>query len=77
MPHGVIIGPDGTPWITDGGLNAIVCVDPLTEEVRVYPLGNDNFLHLSHIHYPQNIEKYQGRRLNYPSLLPSDPHFVI
>ena len=27
-PHGVIIGPDGAPWITDGGLNAIVRVDP-------------------------------------------------
>ena len=26
-PHGVIIGPDGGPWITDGGLNAIVHVD--------------------------------------------------
>ena len=23
-PHGVIAGPDGAPWITDGGLNAIV-----------------------------------------------------
>src|SRR5919106_1582958 len=33
-PHGVIIGPDGAPWVTDGGLNAIVRVDPLTEEVR-------------------------------------------
>ena len=45
-PHGVIIGPDGAPWITDGGLNAIVRVDPLTEEVKVYPLpansGYDN-----------------------------------
>ena len=37
-PHGVIIGPDGVPWVTDGGLNAIVRVDPLTEEVKVYPL---------------------------------------
>ena len=37
-PHGVIIGPDGAPWVTDGGLNAIVRVDPLTEEVKVYPL---------------------------------------
>src|SRR5690242_16398197 len=27
-PHGVIIGPGGAPWITDGGQNAIVRVDP-------------------------------------------------
>jgi len=39
-PHGVIVGPDGAPWITDGGLNAIVRVDPFTEEIRVYPLPN-------------------------------------
>src|SRR5919198_2528549 len=31
-PHGVIIGSDGAPWITDGGLNAIVRVDPLSEK---------------------------------------------
>jgi virginiamycin B lyase len=37
-PHGVIVGPDGAPWITDGGLNAIVRVDPATEEVSVFPL---------------------------------------
>jgi virginiamycin B lyase len=37
-PHGVIVGPDGAPWITDGGLNAIVRVDPRTEEVRRFPL---------------------------------------
>lgn len=37
-PHGVIVGPDGAPWITDGGLNAIVRVDPITEEVEVFPL---------------------------------------
>jgi virginiamycin B lyase len=37
-PHGVIIGPDGAPWITDGGLNAIVCVDPVTEKVQIFPL---------------------------------------
>jgi virginiamycin B lyase len=29
-PHGVIVGPDGAPWITDSGLNAIVRVDPVT-----------------------------------------------
>jgi virginiamycin B lyase len=37
-PHGVIVGPDGAPWITDSGLNAIVKVDPETEEVFVYSL---------------------------------------
>ncbi len=37
-PHGVIAGPDGAPWITDGGLNAIVRVDPFTENVTIYPL---------------------------------------
>jgi virginiamycin B lyase len=37
-PHGIIVGPDGAPWITDGGLNAIVRVDPSTEEVEVYRL---------------------------------------
>jgi virginiamycin B lyase len=42
----VIVGPDGAPWVTDGGLNAIVRVDPTSEEVRVFPLpegsGNAN-----------------------------------
>ncbi len=37
-PHGVIVGPDGAPWITDGGLNAIVRVDPNTEKVKLFPL---------------------------------------
>ena len=37
-PHGVIAGPDGAPWITDGGLNAIVRVDPFTENVTTYSL---------------------------------------
>src|SRR3954454_13759209 len=43
-PHGVIIGPDGDPWITDGGLNAIVRVDPKSEEVKIFPLpgGSQN-----------------------------------
>jgi virginiamycin B lyase len=34
----VIVGPDGAPWITDGGLNAIVRVDPRTLAVRRFPL---------------------------------------
>jgi virginiamycin B lyase len=37
-PHGVIVGPDGAPWITDGGQNAIVRVDPGSLSVQVFPL---------------------------------------
>ncbi len=33
-PHGVVAGPDGGVWLTDGGQNAIVRVDP-----RVGPNG--------------------------------------
>ncbi|HMM43952.1 MAG TPA: hypothetical protein PKA95_18810, partial [Thermomicrobiales bacterium] len=40
-PHGVIVGPDGAPWVTDSGLNAIVRVDPASLEMRVYPLPAD------------------------------------
>jgi virginiamycin B lyase len=40
-PHGVIVGPDGAPWITDGGQNAIVRVDPKTHAVKVWPLPAD------------------------------------
>src|SRR5512144_1183876 len=40
-PHGVIVGPDGAPWITDGGQNAIVRVDPATHGVKVFPLPTD------------------------------------
>ena len=37
-PHGVIVGPDGAPWVTDGGLNAIVRVDPENLVVDVFTL---------------------------------------
>ena len=37
-PHGIIMGPDDAAWVTDGGLNAIVRVDPVTMDVRVFPL---------------------------------------
>jgi virginiamycin B lyase len=44
-PHGVIIGPDGAAWVTDSGMNAMVRVDPETEEIQTFPLpeqGNVN-----------------------------------
>ncbi|HEY1327184.1 MAG TPA: SMP-30/gluconolactonase/LRE family protein [Casimicrobiaceae bacterium] len=40
-PHGVIVGPDDAAWITDGGQNAIVRVDPATRAVKVWPLPAD------------------------------------
>jgi virginiamycin B lyase len=48
-PHGVIIGPDGAPWITDGGLNAIVRVDPKSEELKIFPLpgGSQQYANLN------------------------------
>ncbi len=40
-PHGVIVDDAGAAWITDGGLNAIVSVDPSGEAVTVHPLPDD------------------------------------
>jgi virginiamycin B lyase len=40
-PHGVIVGSDGAPWITDSGQNAIVRVDPRSREVKVWALPAD------------------------------------
>jgi virginiamycin B lyase len=37
-PHGVILGADGAPWLTDGGQNAIVRVEPKTRAVKSWPL---------------------------------------
>ena len=37
-PHGVIIGPNGAPWVTEGGQNAIVRVDPGDHSVRLFRL---------------------------------------
>ena len=41
-PHGVIAGPDGAPWLTDGGQNAIVRVDPKSRAVKVWKLPSDS-----------------------------------
>ena len=37
-PHGVVAAGDGAPWLTDGGQNAIVRVDPKTRAVKVFAL---------------------------------------
>ena len=37
-PHGIIVGRDGAPWVTDGGLNAIVRIDPGNLVVDVFTL---------------------------------------
>jgi virginiamycin B lyase len=41
-PHGVVAGADGAPWLTDGGQNAIVRVDPKTRAVKVWSLPADS-----------------------------------
>ena len=42
-PHGVIMGPDGAVWLTDGGQNAIVRVDPSkARQVKVWALPPDS-----------------------------------
>lgn len=37
-PHGVILDPEGHPWLTDGGQNAILRVDAKTRAVTRWPL---------------------------------------
>jgi streptogramin lyase len=34
----VIIGPDGAPWVTEGGQNAIAHVDPADHKVMLFRL---------------------------------------
>jgi virginiamycin B lyase len=41
-PHGVIAGEDGAPWLTDGGQNAIVRVDPKMRQVKLWKLPADS-----------------------------------
>src|SRR2546430_10368168 len=41
-PHGVVAAPDGAPFLTDGGQNAIVRVDPKTRALKVFKLPEDS-----------------------------------
>src|SRR5881227_4060291 len=40
-PHGVIMSQDGGVWLTDGGQNAIVRVEPKTRQVKAWSLPPD------------------------------------
>lgn len=40
-PHGVVVGPDGTAWITDSGQNAILRFDPRSRTVKAWPLPRE------------------------------------
>ena len=45
-PHGVIVGPDGAAWVTDGGQNAIVRVDN-DHKVTVFKLPIKDYANLN------------------------------
>ena len=40
-PHGVVVGPDGNAWVTDGGQNAIIRVDAGSHAMKLWPLPAD------------------------------------
>ncbi len=46
-PHGVVAGPDGAAWLTDGGQNAIVRVDTRSRAVRVWQLPRHGYANLN------------------------------
>lgn len=46
-PHGVIQDKDGSAWLTDGGQNAIVRVDPKTRAVKAWRLPRDGYWNLN------------------------------
>jgi virginiamycin B lyase len=41
-PHGVVLDREGAAWLTDGGQNAIVRVDPKTRAVKLWKLPEDS-----------------------------------
>lgn len=41
-PHGVVVGSDGTAWVTDSGLNEIIAVDSETFALARYPVPGTN-----------------------------------
>lgn len=41
VPHGVVTDGNGVAWVTDGGLNAMVRVDPTDLTVESFPVARD------------------------------------
>jgi hypothetical protein len=68
-PHGVVVGPDGAPWITDGGQNAIVRVDPKTHaghRVEAAGVGAQRQLEHADIRSPGQGVVHGAKRLLRP-----------
>jgi len=70
-PHGVIVDELGVAWITDGGQNAIVSVDPsANDKVTVYKLPGPNVdLNTAAIDRSTNTLWFTGQRGYYGRLL--------
>jgi len=68
-PHGVILDAEGAPWLTDGGQNAIVRVDPKTRAVKAWALPestgyanlNTAIFDKSGVHWFTGQSGYYGR----------------
>jgi virginiamycin B lyase len=75
----VIVGPDGAPWITDSGLNAIVRVDPATEEMQKFSLPADSgYANLNTAAFdPNGILWFTGQNGIYGRLDPSTGHMQV
>src|SRR5690606_1799450 len=41
-PYGIVVAPDGTPWVAAFGTNKLVAVDPQTLALREYALPREN-----------------------------------
>lgn len=61
-PHGVIAGPDGAAWLTDGGQNAIARVDPRSETVRLWKLPREGYANLNTATFDANgVQWFTGQ----------------
>src|SRR5438034_8516618 len=71
-PHGVIAGADGAPWLTDGGQNAIVRVDPKTRQVTAWPLPDGSgYTNVNTATFDRHgVHRFTGQRGIYGQLAP-------